>query len=85
VRVRTPGEVLRGIKLLVDLLDEQDLQLKLDSLRTRKEGLWQLHEELEYRIEEAAIDASRQFLAFAQGLYEDLAAERAKHERAARR
>jgi hypothetical protein len=85
VRVRKPGAVLRGINLLLDLLDEQDLKLKLDSVRTRKDRSWETHQELEYRIEEAGIQASRQFLAVAQGLYEDLAAERTKHERAKRK
>jgi DNA-binding PadR family transcriptional regulator len=82
VRVREPGEVLRGVKLLVDLVHGQDLKLKLDGLRTRQDRSWETHQELEYRLEEAGIDASRQFLAFAQGLYEDLVAERTKHERA---
>jgi DNA-binding PadR family transcriptional regulator len=81
VRVRKPGEVLRGINLLVDLLREQHLKLELDSLHTRKDWSWGTHQELEYRLEEAGIDASRQFLAVARELYEDLAAERTKHER----
>ncbi len=85
VRVRTPGEIHRGINQLVDLLQEQDLKLKLDSFRTRKARSWETHQELEYRIEEAAIDASRQFLTLAQDLYEDLALEQAKQERAKRK
>jgi hypothetical protein len=85
VRVRKPGEVRRGINLLVDLLHEKDLELKLAGLRTRKDGPWTMHEELEYNLAQASLDASRQFLALAQGLYEDLAATRPKQGSAKRR
>ena len=85
VRVRKPGQVLRGINFLVDLLREKDLELKLDVMRARKDEPWTMHGELETKLEEAALDASRQFLAVAQGLYEDLATTRSKQESGGKR
>jgi DNA-binding PadR family transcriptional regulator len=70
-RVRSPEEVLRGINSLVDLLHEQDLQLQLDGSRTRRDEGWSTAAELEYGLERAAIDAARQFVALAKGLYEE--------------
>ena len=70
-RVRAPGEVLEGIDALEGVLYEQELELKLAGSRTRRTLGWDTHAELEYELERAALDASRQVLALAKGLYEE--------------
>jgi DNA-binding PadR family transcriptional regulator len=71
VRVRHPKDVLRGIEALEEVLYEQELELKLAGSRTRRAKGWNTHAELEYELERAAVEASRQFLALAKGLYEE--------------
>jgi DNA-binding PadR family transcriptional regulator len=81
-RVRRPEEVLRGINSLVDMLYELDLQLQLDASRTRRDDGWGTATELEYGLERAALDAARQFVALAKGLYEEKVAVLSKQREA---
>jgi DNA-binding PadR family transcriptional regulator len=71
IQVRRPEEMLEGIASLEEVLYEEELRVKLslsETRRTRGDGL---HLELEYELERAALEASRQFLAFARGLFEE--------------
>jgi DNA-binding PadR family transcriptional regulator len=70
-RMRDPREVLRSIEILADALEEQELELKLQGKRTRRAEGWTTHAELEYELERGALEASRQLLALAKGLFEE--------------
>lgn len=70
-RARKPHAVLEGLRALEEELQEQDLELKLAALKTRRQEYWSDHKQLETDLERAALDASRQFLAVARGLFEE--------------
>jgi DNA-binding PadR family transcriptional regulator len=74
IRARRPRDVLEGIELLAEALEEQELELKLQGKRTRRTEGWNPHADLEYELELAALEASRQFLALAKGRFEELVA-----------
>ena len=81
VRVRRPEEVLRGIVALEDVLYEEELEVKLSGSRTRRAEGRSTHSQLEYELERAALDVSRQFLALAKGVFEERVAATSKAKR----
>jgi|SRR3954447_4348898 DNA-binding PadR family transcriptional regulator len=85
VDVRRPDEVLQGIAALEDVLYEEELELKLSGSRTRRAKEWNTRAELEYELERAALEVSRQFLTFAQALFEERGAGMSKPSAAKRK
>jgi DNA-binding PadR family transcriptional regulator len=85
VDVRRPDEVLQGIAALEDVLYEQELEVKLSGSRTRRAKYWNTRAELEFELERAALEVSRQFLALAKGLFEERVAATSKPSAAKRK
>jgi hypothetical protein len=68
--LRGPGEVLRELPALEERIDDALLDLAYRARKARREEGWLLEAELEYELERAGLEASRQFVAVARGLLE---------------
>lgn len=80
IQVRQPDEMLEGIASLEGVLYEEELEVKLSLSRTRRALGESPHLQLELELERAALSVSREFLAFAKGLFEEQITARARQK-----